>query len=128
MIIFSTNNGFDYAEDDRYNGYLAPNDGQCHLDASGIYIEQGVQDPSISQISKITEAHSINVIFAVTSPMLSVYENLSKQVMGSSVATLAENSENVLEMVREEYNVRICVPCLGQENKIIFSPENVINS
>ncbi len=111
IIVFSTNTGFDYAEDyaedQRYNGMLSSRN-DCHLDASGMYTESRAQDvPSISQISKIINDSAINVIFAVTSSMWRVYEKLSHQMLGSSLGILSEDPANVVELVREDYNVRI---------------------
>lgn len=49
--------------------------------------------------------HAINVIFAVTSEQHSVYEELSKHIEGSSSGVLTEDSDNVVDLVRDQYNV-----------------------
>lgn len=61
--------------------------------------------PSISQINHKVKEHSINIIFAVTQQEISVYEKLSSHVEGSSSGTLSDDSSNVVELVRDEYNV-----------------------
>lgn len=99
----STNAGFDDANDDKGYGTIPPNDGQCHLDTQSTV--QGF--PSISQLDSIVKSSQVSVIFAVTSSQRELYENLSKQVAGSSNGILADDSSNVAELVRSEYNVRI---------------------
>lgn len=49
--------------------------------------------------------NAINVIFAVTAEQISVYEELSKHIEGSSSGILSEDSDNVVDLVREQYNV-----------------------
>ena len=48
----------------------------------------------------------MNVIFAVTKEKLDVYRKLSKHIEGSAVGELADDSSNIVELVRENYNVR----------------------
>lgn len=49
--------------------------------------------------------NSINIIFAVTKYYRSVYNKLSQEIEGSSTATLTSDSSNVVDLVKEEYNV-----------------------
>lgn len=87
-------------------GVIAPNDGECHLDMAGSYTHSTIQDyPSISQINHKVKQNAINIIFAVTSQQINVYEKLSKHVEGSSSAVLSNDSSNVVDLVREEYGV-----------------------
>lgn len=51
--------------------------------------------------------HAINVIFAVTAEQISVYEQLSKHIEGSSTGVLSNDSDNIVDLVREQYNVSI---------------------
>ena len=58
--------------------------------------------------------NAINVIFAVTAEELSVYEQLSRLVEGSSAAKLSNDSSNIVSLVRDQYNVsssrvRVCL-------------------
>ena len=48
---------------------------------------------------------NINIIFAVTADQSSVYRELSQVIEGSSVGELAENSDNIVDLVKGEYNV-----------------------
>lgn len=87
-------------------GVIAPNDGECHMSANGEYTHSQLLDyPSISQINLKVKENSINVIFAVTAQQTGVYEKLSKHIEGSTSATLSEDSSNVVELVKQEYNV-----------------------
>lgn len=87
-------------------GVIKPNDGMCHLNQNGIYTESSYQDyPSISQINMLAKQHSVNIIFAVTESQQTVYQQLTQHIEGSSCAKLSEDSSNVVELVREEYDV-----------------------
>lgn len=50
--------------------------------------------------------NSINMIFAVTAEQISVYERLKQHIEGASAGTLSENSENVVDLVKDQYSVR----------------------
>ncbi|CAG9783687.1 unnamed protein product [Diatraea saccharalis] len=105
LLVFSTDAGFHYAGDGKLGGIVQPNDGECHMEDNS-YTHSTLQDyPSISQINLKVKQHAINVIFAVTSEQISVYEELSKNIEGSSSGVLSEDSGNVVELVREQYNI-----------------------
>lgn len=104
LLVFSTDAGFHYAGDGKLGGIVQPNDGECHMEDNS-YTHSTLQDyPSISQINLKVKQHAINVIFAVTSEQIGVYEELSKHIEGSSSGILSEDSGNVVELVREQYN------------------------
>lgn len=85
---------------------ITPNDGECHLSTGGEYTHSDKLDyPSISQINQKVKQNSINVIFAVTSQQAGVYQTLSKHVEGSTSGILSEDSSNVVDLVREQYDV-----------------------
>lgn len=46
------------------------------------------------------------MIFAVTREQISVYERLMQHIEGASAGTLSENSENVVDLVKDQYSVR----------------------
>lgn len=105
LLVFSTDAGFHYAGDGKLGGVITPNDGECHLDSTGKYTYSTIQDyPSISQINLKVKQNAINVIFAVTQNELSVYQRLSELVEGSTAAQLSNDSSNIVELVRDEYN------------------------
>lgn len=130
LLVFSTDAGFHYAGDGKVRvpplpphfiffiiiffsifyqlgGVITPNDGECHL-RDGIYTHSTIQDyPSVSQINLKVKQNAINVIFAVTNKQIGVYKKLSEHIEGSSSAVLSEDSSNVVDLVKDEYRVRI---------------------
>jgi protocadherin alpha len=59
------------------------------------------------QINQVAKQHNINLIFAITNGASRIYKNLVRSIEGSSYAILSEDSSNVVNLVREEYQVRI---------------------
>ena len=62
--------------------------------------------PSISQIANKVLENNINVIFAVTHERIGTYEKLKPFIEGSVVGELADDSANVVDLVKENYEVR----------------------
>ncbi|KAL6266943.1 hypothetical protein P5V15_000028 [Pogonomyrmex californicus] len=105
LLVFSTDAGFHYAGDGKLGGIIKPNDGLCHLDASGTYTHSSLQDyPSISQINLKVKQNAINIIWAVTEEQINVYKRLMKHVEGSFAGKLSDDSSNVVELIREQYD------------------------
>lgn len=129
LLVFSTDAGFHYAGDGKVitsyfhnsiiiiksnniflqlGGVITPNDGECHLDKRGLYTHSTILDyPSISQVNLKVKQNAINVIFAVTAQQIGVYEKLANHVEGSTSAVLSEDSSNVVDLVKEQYSVRL---------------------
>jgi len=104
LLVFSTDAGFHYAGDGKLGGIVKPNDGSCHLDAKGTYTHSSEQDyPSVSQINHKVKENSVNIIFAVTEEQFGVYDLLQQNVEGSSVGTLSNDSSNIVELVKRQY-------------------------
>ena len=104
VIIFTTDQSFHIAMDGKLGGLVQPNDGLCHLNASGFYTYSTVQDyPSIGHINHIVKEKSVNVIWAVTSDKLHLYSGLKNLVEGSLVGELKSDSSNIVELVRQQY-------------------------
>ena len=71
-----------------------------------MYTHSTMQDyPSISQVNLKVKQNSINVIFAVTAEQFGVYEQLGQNIEGASSGTLSEDSSNVVDLVKEQYDV-----------------------
>lgn len=105
LLLFSTDASFHFAGDGKLGGIIKPNDGCCHLDANGYYKESTTQDyPSISQINLKVKENSVNVIWAVTEEQISIYQALTKHIEGSYAAKLSNDSSNIVDLVREQYN------------------------
>ena len=93
-------------------GVLKPNDGQCHLDATGMHTTSIEQDyPSLGLISRLSKDNSINLIMAVTQYPFPAYRAFSKIIEGSSVGKLDRDSSNIVSLVYDQYAVRR--PCLN---------------
>ncbi|GBP10848.1 Integrin beta-PS [Eumeta japonica] len=105
LLVFSTDAGYHYAGDGKLGGIVQPNDGLCHLDENGTYTHSKLQDyPSISHINLKVKQHSINLIFAVTASEVERYEELSKNIEGSSCGKLSDHSSNVVDLVKDQYD------------------------
>lgn len=105
MLMFSSDSGFHYAGDGKLGGIVKPNDGKCYLDEHGNYNMSIHQDyPSLSQINMEVKKHKVNIIFAVTSDQLPVYKQLSDHLEGSTAGKLENDSSNVVELVKDQYN------------------------
>jgi len=104
LLVFSTDAGFHYAGDGKLGGIVKPNDGSCHLDSKGVYTHSNELDyPSVSQINHKVKENSVNIIFAVTEEQFNVYDLLQQNVEGSSVGTLSNDSSNIVELVKAQY-------------------------
>lgn len=85
---------------------MKPNDGKCHLNSQGMYTHSSLQDyPSISQINLKVKEKGINIIFAVTEEQVSVYEKLKTHIEGASSGKLSNDSSNIVELVKQQYEV-----------------------
>nr|XP_031838530.1 integrin beta-PS-like [Nomia melanderi] len=95
LLVFSTDAGFHYAGDGKLGGIIKPNDGECHLDGTGLYTHSSLQDyPSISQINLKVKQNAINVIWAVTEEQINIYKRLTNHVEGSFAGKLSDDSSN----------------------------------
>ena len=61
--------------------------------------------PSVSQIATKIREKSVNLIFAVTKEQLDIYEKLSKYIEGSEATMLANDSSNIVKVIKENYEV-----------------------
>lgn len=62
--------------------------------------------PSISQLASKIAHNRMNVIFAVTEKQVDRYMALSDIIPGSVAGQLANDSSNIVQLVRENYEVR----------------------
>lgn len=75
--MFSTESAFHYEADgiNVLDGILARNDERCHLDTSGLYTYDTLQDyPSIPTLVRLLAKNNIIPIFAVTNHSYSYYD------------------------------------------------------
>ncbi|KAL5006354.1 hypothetical protein ScPMuIL_015160, partial [Solemya velum] len=106
MIVYSTDAEFHYAGDGKLGGIVKPNDGNCHLNATGYYTMAEQQDyPSVSQLAAKIRQKKVNVIFAVTKNKLAIYKKLSKYIEGSVAEKLANDSRNIVDVIKDNYEL-----------------------
>lgn len=104
LLVFSTDASFHYAGDGKLGGIVKPNDGHCHMSREGYYSESSYQDyPSVEQLNIALKRNGINVIFAVTQNQMDLYEELAKHIEGASVAQLAKDSSNIVDLIKNQY-------------------------
>ena len=59
--------------------------------------------PSLGHINHVAREHSVNVIWAVTSSHLSLYQGLTKLMTASVAGEISSDSSNVVELIQELY-------------------------
>lgn len=79
--------------------------------------------PSIEELDKKVRQNQVIILFAVTTPVYRTYENIVYEITGSSIGTL--DSANIVELIRNEYNVRTLVRLKAFYKSIDF-PENFL--
>jgi len=83
VIVFTTDQKPHIAADGRLGGLVTPNDGLCHLNASGFYTHSRTLDyPSVAHVNHLAKKHSVNIIWAVTEDQLALYSGLQGVVEG----------------------------------------------
>ncbi|KAJ0058348.1 hypothetical protein NL108_013421, partial [Boleophthalmus pectinirostris] len=104
LLVFTTDAKTHIALDGRIAGIVQPNDGLCHLDSNNIYNKTTVLDyPSLAQMTEKISENNINLIFAVTSYVVSLYKEYSQLIPGTTVGTLEYDSGNVIGLIQEAY-------------------------
>ncbi|XP_055329594.1 integrin beta pat-3-like [Paramacrobiotus metropolitanus] len=110
IIVFATDAAFHYAGDGKLAGIVVPNDGKCHMaynerEKVWDYTEDLKQDyPSVQEINRAVKRKNIHVIFAVPDTVQDLYKQLSGAVSGSVVGQLSSQSDNIVEVVKNQYN------------------------
>lgn len=104
LLVFTTDAKTHIALDGRVAGIVQPNDGLCHLDNNNIYNKTTVLDyPSLALMTEKMSQNNINLIFAVTNYVVSLYKEYSELIPGTTVGVLDSDSGNVIELIREAY-------------------------
>lgn len=107
LLVFSTDAEFHIAGDGKLAGVIEPNDGQCHM-KDGQYTHDLLLDyPSVSHINHVAKENNINIIFAIVkhANLIQSYNMLSKAIENSNMGALDANSENVINLVLDNYRV-----------------------
>ncbi|XP_017284911.1 integrin beta-3a [Kryptolebias marmoratus] len=104
LLVLTTDAKTHIALDGRIAGIVQPNDGQCYLDNDNIYNKSTVLDyPSLALMTDKMSENNINLIFAVTSEVVSLYKEYSQLIPGTTVGTLSDDSGNVIQLIEEAY-------------------------
>ncbi|XP_067844109.1 integrin beta-2 [Heptranchias perlo] len=105
LLVYTSDDGFHFAGDGKLGAILTPNDGKCHLNAGGFYEDNTKYDyPSIAELASKLAENNIQPIFAVTSKIMPIYQELSKMIPKSAVGELKEDSSNVVQLIKDAYN------------------------
>ena len=59
----------------------------------------------MAQVNAKVQEENVFLIFAVTEENVQLYERLSANIEGSATRTLKDDSDNVVELVEQEYKV-----------------------
>uniref|UniRef100_A0A8C5HEQ2 Integrin beta n=1 Tax=Gouania willdenowi TaxID=441366 RepID=A0A8C5HEQ2_GOUWI len=104
LLIFTSDAKTHVALDGRLAGIVQPNDGKCHLNSENMYSMSTVMDyPSLALITEKMSENNINLIFAVTNPVVPLYQNYSELIPGTTVGTLSNDSGNVIQLITRAY-------------------------
>uniref|UniRef100_A0A8C2B4J0 Integrin beta n=1 Tax=Cyprinus carpio TaxID=7962 RepID=A0A8C2B4J0_CYPCA len=107
LLVFTTDAKTHVALDGRLAGIVRPNDGQCYVGTDNVYNMSTTMDyPSLALITEKMSENNINLIFAVTSHVESLYKNYSELIPGTAVGTLSEDSHNVIQLIQDAYKLR----------------------
>ncbi|ROI24859.1 Integrin beta-1 [Anabarilius grahami] len=104
LLVFSTGAGFHFAGDGKLGGIVLPNDGKCHLQ-DNMYTRSHYDYPSIAHLVQKLSENNIQTIFAVTEEFQPVYQELKNLIPKSAVGTLSSDSNNVIDLIIDAYNV-----------------------
>ncbi|XP_078085091.1 integrin beta-2-like isoform X2 [Mustelus asterias] len=117
LLVYTSDDGFHFAGDGKLGAILTPNDGQCHLDKDGFYADSTKYDyPSVAELALKLAENNIQPIFAVTSKIMPVYQELSKMIPKSAVGELKEDSSNVVQLITAAYNNLSSTVILAHKN------------
>ena len=106
ILIFSSDAPVKVAGDGIVAGLIEPNDGQCHMDADKYTKETEYDYPSIGRVLKVIREAEVAVILAVTKENHAFYENFRDEInkIGKAeLGELSEDSDNVVDLIRDEY-------------------------
>uniref|UniRef100_A0A669FA26 Integrin beta n=1 Tax=Oreochromis niloticus TaxID=8128 RepID=A0A669FA26_ORENI len=104
LLIFTSDAKTHVALDGRLAGIVQPNDGRCHLNSDNMYSKSTTMDyPSLALITEKMSENNINLIFAVTNPVVTLYQNYSELIPGTTVGTLSNDSGNVIQLILKAY-------------------------
>ncbi|KAM8999040.1 integrin beta-3 [Sarcophilus harrisii] len=127
LLVFTTDAKTHIALDGRLSGIVQPNDGECHIGSDNHYSASTTMDyPSLALMTEKLSQKNINLIFAVTRSVVSLYQNYSELIPGTTVGTLSADSSNVLQLIVDAYGkirskVELEIRDLPEELSLFFN-------
>ncbi|MBN3309601.1 ITB3 protein, partial [Amia calva] len=104
LLVFTTDAKTHIALDGRLAGIVQPNDGLCHVGPDNNYDKSTTLDyPSLALLTEKMSENNINLIFAVTNPVVELYQNYSELIPGTTVGLLSDDSSNVIQLILNAY-------------------------
>ncbi|XP_038049390.1 integrin beta-1-like isoform X2 [Patiria miniata] len=105
IVVYTSDGSFHFAGDGKLGGVVQPNDGKCHLNPdTGYNTKANEYDyPSIGHLNVRMREQNVIPIFAVTAKQMSLYQTLARFIEGSTVGTLAQDSSNVVQLIKDNY-------------------------
>lgn len=110
LLVLSTDSEYHIAGDGKLAGLVIPHDGKCHMD-NHMYSYGSIFDyPSIAQINAKAVEHGINMIFVIainsmTPKAEDYYRMLKERVEESDLGILLEDNSNIIDLIKNYYNV-----------------------
>ncbi|XP_076291561.1 integrin beta-nu [Lasioglossum baleicum] len=106
IILMATNGLLHFAGDGKLTGTVDRSDFKCHLNKDGMYTMSTTFDyPSLAEVSRLLKDNKVNVIFAVTEERRQEYEFIADLLEEKArVATLANDSSNILQIIKSSYH------------------------
>nr|XP_033334916.1 integrin beta-nu-like [Megalopta genalis] len=106
IILMATDGLLHFAGDGKLTGTVDRSDFQCHLDENGMYtMSEKFDYPSLAEVSRLLRDNKVNLIFAVTEDRRLEYELMVDLLQEKArVATLAQNSSNILQIINNAYH------------------------
>ncbi|XP_017161917.1 integrin beta-3a isoform X2 [Poecilia reticulata] len=125
LLVLTTDAKSHLALDGRIAGIVQPNDGECHLDDDNYFNKSTVLDyPSLGLITDKMSENNINLIFAVTSNVVPLYQEYSQLIPGTTVGTLSIDSGNVIQLIKDAYEKirsKVALELLGVPEELNLS-------
>ncbi|XP_074102068.1 integrin beta-nu isoform X1 [Cotesia typhae] len=105
LMLIATDGLMHFAGEGKLGGVVNRNDFSCHLNSNGEYTKSKIFDyPSLAEISRLLKQRKVNLIFAVAEDRRFEYEQIAVLLEEKArVATLAANSSNILEIIKQSY-------------------------
>lgn len=105
IILVATDGHLHFAGDGKLGGAIKRQDFKCHLNERGQYsLATEFDYSSLAELSRLLQEHKINLIFAVTEDRRNEYEETTKLLREkATVATLSNDSSNILEIIESAY-------------------------